>query len=80
MQTQKKTKNGGINGMGGVMNEKDLRAWVMGQQVNVEDVVALALNEIVDEQVWLGEDIAKAYVADVDRIEMNLERTILMIK
>jgi hypothetical protein len=31
MQTQKKAKNGGINGMGGVMNEGDLGAGVMGQ-------------------------------------------------
>jgi hypothetical protein len=30
--------------------------------------------------VWAGEDIAKASTVDVDRIEMDLERTILMIK
>ncbi len=77
MQTQKKTKNGG---MGGVMNEGELEVGVMGQQVNVEDVVALAPNEIVEEQVWVGEDVIKAFTANVDRIEMDLERTILMIE
>jgi hypothetical protein len=51
MQTQKKAKTGGADGMGGVMNEGDLEAGVMGQQMNVEDVVALAPSEIIEEQV-----------------------------
>jgi len=62
------------------MNERDLEARVMGQQSNVEDVVTLAPNEIVKEQVWAGEDVAETFVANVDRIEMDLERTILMIE
>jgi len=33
------------------MNERDLEARVMGQQANVEDVVALAPNEIVEKQM-----------------------------
>ncbi len=43
-------------------------------------MVTLAPNEIVEEQVWAGEDVVKAFVANVDRIEMDLERTILMIE
>jgi hypothetical protein len=49
----------------------------MGQQAGVEDVVALAPNGIVEKQMQVGEDVAKAYV---DRIEMDLEITILMIE
>jgi len=47
-----------------------------GQQTSVEDVVALALNEIIEEQVWVGEDIVEAFMA----IEMVLEIIILMIE
>jgi hypothetical protein len=51
----------GANGMGGVMNEGDLEAWVMGQQVQVgvKDVVALGPNEIVEEQMQASVDIGK---------------------
>ncbi len=43
-------------------------------------MVTLAPNEIVEEQVWAGEDVVEAFVANVDRIEMDLERTILMVE
>ncbi len=62
------------------MNEGHLEAGVMGQQTSVENVVALAPNEIVEKQVWAGEDVVEAYEVDVDRIEMVLERIILMIE
>jgi hypothetical protein len=65
--------------MGGVMNEGNLEARVMGQQASVEDVVALAPNGIVEEQVQAKEDIAKESTIDADRFEMDLEITILMI-
>jgi hypothetical protein len=39
----------------------------------------LALNEIVEEQVWVGEDVVTS-TTNVDRIEMDFERIILMIK
>ncbi len=65
--------------MGGVMNEGNLEARVMGQQASVEDVVALAPNGIVEEQVQAKEDIAKESTINADRFEMDLEITILMI-
>jgi hypothetical protein len=43
-------------------------------------VVALVPNEIVDEQMQIGEVIAEASTIDVDRIEMDLEIIILMIE
>ncbi len=61
------------------MNEGNLEARVMGQQASVEDVVALAPNGIVEEQVQAKEDIAKESTIDADRFEMDLEITILMI-
>ncbi len=48
--------------------------------MGVENVVALAPNEIVEEWVQVGDDVGDASMANVDRIEMDLEKTILMIK
>jgi len=66
--------------MGGVMNEKDLEAKVMRHQVSVEDVVALVPSDIIEEQMQVGENVGETSIANVDRIEMDLERTILMIE
>jgi hypothetical protein len=67
--------------MGGVTNEKHLEARVMGQHAGVEDVVPLVPNEIVEEeQVETYENIGETSKGDVDQIEINLERTILMIE
>jgi hypothetical protein len=52
----------------------------MGHQVSVEDVVALVPSDIVEEQLQASESVGQTIVANVDRIEMDLERTILMIK
>jgi hypothetical protein len=53
----------------------------MGQQVGVEDVVPLVPSEIVEEeQVEMGEDLGETFKGNVDQIEMDLERTILMIE
>ncbi len=47
--------------------------------MNVQDVITLAPNEIVEEQVQVGEDIRETSMVDVDKIVVNLEKTILMI-
>jgi hypothetical protein len=61
--------------MGGVTNERHLEARVMGQQVNVENVVPLVPSEIVEEeQLEVGEDIGETFKGDVDQIELDLER------
>jgi len=39
-----------IDGMGGVTNERHVEAEVMGQQVNVENVVPLVPSEIIEEE------------------------------
>jgi hypothetical protein len=79
-------RNGGANqqvsiedGMGG---EGNLEAGVVGQkmQISAKDVVALVVPEIVQEQVQVGGDIGEAFAVDVDKIEANLEKTILMIE
>ncbi len=62
------------------MNEKDLEAKVMRHQVSVEDVVALVPSDIIEEQMQAGENVGETSIANVDRIEMDLERTILMIE
>jgi hypothetical protein len=41
-------------------------------------VVALVPNEIIEEQVQVGEDIGETSLIDVDKIEAHLEKTILM--
>jgi hypothetical protein len=48
--------------------------------VNAQDVIALAPNEIVDEQMQMGEDVGETSMADANRIVVNLDKTILMIK
>jgi hypothetical protein len=65
------------------MNERNLEARMMGQQAqaNVQDVlVTLAPSEIVEEQVQVGEDIGETFMADVDKIVVDLEKTVLMTK
>ncbi len=70
-----------IDGMGGVMNDKHLETRVMGQQVKVENVVPLPSSEIVEkEEVQAGEDVGETSKGDADQVEMDLERTILMIE
>ncbi len=49
-------------------------------QVLAKDVATLAIHKIVQEQVQVGEDLGKTFVADVDRIEVGLDKTILMIE
>ncbi len=55
---------------------------VVGLQMQVlaKDVATLAIHKIVQEQVQVGEDLGKTFVADVDRIEVGLDKTILMIE
>ncbi len=43
-------------------------------------MVTLVPNEIVEEQVQVGEDIGETSTINIDRIEVDLEKTILMIK
>ncbi len=43
-------------------------------------MIALARNQIVREQVQAGEDVGERFVMNVDRIEMDLKKIILMIK
>jgi hypothetical protein len=63
------------------MNERHLEANVMGQQAGVKDVVPLVPSDIVkEEQVEVGEDIGETPKRNFDQIEMDLERTILMVK
>ncbi len=42
-------------------------------------MVALVTNEIVQKQVQVGEDIGETSIIDVDRIEVDLEKSISMI-
>jgi F0F1-type ATP synthase gamma subunit len=70
-----------IDGMGGVTNERHLEARVMGQQAGVEDVVPLVPNENVEEeQMEVDKNIGETFKGNVDQIEIDLERTILMIE
>ncbi len=64
------------------MNEGDLEAWVMGQQMQtcVKYVVALGANEIVEEQMQASVDIGETFATNVDRIVVDLEKTISMTK
>jgi hypothetical protein len=45
--------------MGGVTNEIHLEANVMGEQVDVEDVVPLVPSEIIEKQVEMSEDVGR---------------------
>jgi hypothetical protein len=67
------------DGMGG---ERYLEARVVGQkmQVLVENVVALVALEIVQEQMQIGGDVGSPFVMNINKIEANLEKNILMIK
>jgi hypothetical protein len=66
--------------MGGVMNEGHLEVRVMGQQASVENVVSLVVSEILKEkEVEADEDVRETFKGNVDQIDMDLERTILMI-
>jgi len=58
-----------------------LEVGVVGLQMQVlaKDVATLAIHKIV-QQVQVGEDLGKTFVADVDRIEVGLDKTILMIE
>ncbi len=63
------------------MNEGYLEVRVMGQQTSVENVVSLVVSEILkEEEVEVDEDVRETFKGDVDQIDMDLERTILMIK
>ncbi len=90
MQTWKKTKNVGTNqqvstkaihGMKGLTSEGHLEARVMGQQTNLKNVVQLVPTKIVEkEQMQAVEDVGETSKGDVDQIEMDLNRTILIIE
>ncbi len=70
-----------VDGMGGVIHDKHLEAKVMGQQVSVENVVPLLASEIVkEEEMQVGEDVGETSKGDVGEVEMDLEKTILMIE
>jgi hypothetical protein len=64
------------------MNEGNLQAWVMGQQVQagVEDVVSLGSSEIIEEQMQPSVNIREIRAANVDIIVVDLEKNILMIE
>jgi hypothetical protein len=67
--------------MGGVMNKRHLEVEVMGQQASVENVVLFIPSEIVEEeQVEAGENVGETSKGNVDQIEMDLERIILMME
>jgi hypothetical protein len=49
--------------------------------MNVENVVRFVASEIVEkEEVRVGEDVGETFNGDVDQVEMDLEKTIFMIK
>jgi hypothetical protein len=90
MQTWKKAMNATayqqvladvVDGMRGVMNDKHLEVRVMGQQTNVENVVPLVASGIVEEEeMQASENVEGTFNGDDDQIEMDIERTMLMIK
>jgi low affinity Fe/Cu permease len=49
-------------------------------QVLTKDVATLATPEIIQEQVQVDGDVGETSVVDVNRIDANLEKTILMIE
>ncbi|CAM6010865.1 unnamed protein product [Sphagnum balticum] len=83
-----KTRNGAkdqqigakfVVGIGGVMEEKDIKVRVIGQQA--EDVIALAPNGNIEEGVQANVEVGETYATvDVNRIEVELQRTIDMIE
>jgi hypothetical protein len=62
--------------------EGELEVGVVGQKMQVlaKDVATLVAPEIVQEQMQAGGHVGEAFVIDVDRIEADLEKIILMIK
>jgi hypothetical protein len=67
--------------MKGLMSEGHLEAKVMGQQTNLKNVVPLVPTKIVEkEQMQAVEDVGETSKGDVDQIEMDLNRTILIIE
>ncbi len=63
------------------MNERHLEVGVIGQQASVENVVPLVPSEIVEEeQMEASENVGETFKGNADQIEMDLERTILMIE
>jgi hypothetical protein len=65
--------------MGG---EGDLEVAMVGHEMQIlaKDVVALDGPKIVSEQLQVGGDIGKTFVANADRIKIDLEIYILMIE
>jgi len=65
--------------MGG---EGDLDVGVVGyeMQVSIEDVATLVAPKIVQEQVQASGDVGETSVVDAKKIEVDLEKTILMIE
>jgi hypothetical protein len=49
-------------------------------QVSIEDVATLVAPKIVQQQVQVGGDVGETSVANVDKVEADLEKNILMIK
>jgi hypothetical protein len=49
-------------------------------QLLAKNVAALASLEIIQEQVQVGGDARETFVVDVNKIDANLEKTILMIE
>ncbi len=74
MQTQTRRRNGGAN------QQVSTKDGMRGQGDLKVGVAALVASEIVQEQVQVGGDIGEAFATDSDRIEVHLEKTILMIE
>jgi len=67
--------------MKGLTSEGHLEARVMGQQTNLKNVVPLVPTKIVEkEQMQVVEDVGETSKGDVDQIEMDLNKTILIIE
>jgi hypothetical protein len=63
-----------IDGMGGAMNEKELKTRVIKKQAqtSVEDVATLTMNWNIEEQVQVGANVGETSVENVNRIEVEL--------
>ncbi len=71
-----------IDGMGGAMNEKDMETIMIRKQVqvSVEDVATLIMSRNIEEQVQVGANVRETFATNVSRIEVELQKTIDMIK
>jgi hypothetical protein len=88
MHIQMKTRNGAkdqqagakfVGGIGGVMEERDVKVRVIGQQT--KDVIALAPNGNIEEAVQANVEVGETYATtDVNIIEVELQRIIGMIE